>query len=133
MEAPMCARRSTHAVLVVEDEAILRLDIVDMFEAAGFKTFEAGSAAEAIDILQREADIRVVFTDIDMPGGMDGVQLAHVIRRRWPPTILIIGSGRNFPTLDELPPKTTFLPKPYSEGGLTEVINSIHAQIGDAR
>lgn len=128
----MRAQRSTRAVLVVEDEPILRLDMVETFEAAGFKTFEAGSAAGAIAILQREGDICVVFTDIDMPGDMDGLQLAHVIRERWPPTILIIGSGRHAPKADALPLKSTFVAKPYTQGGLTTVINSIQAQIGDA-
>jgi hypothetical protein len=55
-----------------------------------------------------------------------------LVRKRWPPTILILSSGRNFPKADALPPKATFLPKPYTDGGLSGVINSIHDQIGDA-
>ena len=76
----------THAVLIVEDEPFLRFDIVETFLGAGFHTFEAASALEAIKVLENHPEIRAVFTDVEMPGTMDGIQLAHVIRKRWPPT-----------------------------------------------
>jgi CheY-like chemotaxis protein len=123
---------ATRAVLVVEDEPLLRLDIAEGFEAAGFKTFEAGSAAEAIEILQREPEIRVVFTDIDMPGTMDGLELAHLIRERWPPTILIVSSGRQYPAPDALPPAARFIPKPYWGNTLAEVVQMADQEIAHA-
>ena len=81
----MCAQSSTRAVLVVEDEPLLRLDIVENFMAAGFRAFEAASALEAIEILQSHPEIRAVFTDVEMPGTMDGIELAHVVRRALAP------------------------------------------------
>jgi CheY-like chemotaxis protein len=119
-------------VLVVEDEPLLRLDIVETFEASGFRTFEAGSATAAIALLQAHAEIRAVFTDVDMPGTMDGIQLAHVIRKRWPPTILVVSSGHSAPSPDMLPSATTFLPKPYPDGALAKVVQMICGQLGAA-
>ena len=80
--------------LVVEDEALVRLDLAESLQAAGYKTVEAASADEAIAVLQSNSDIRVVFTDIQMPGAMDGLALSHYVRKRWPPTI--IGSSADF-------------------------------------
>lgn len=128
----MSAQVSARAVLVVEDEPLLRLLIVDTFEHAGFLTFEAGSALAAIEVLQRHPEIRAVFTDIDMPGTMDGIQLAHAIRERWPPTILVVSSGHCLPAADALPEKATFLPKPYLEGALDKVVQSVIGQIEHA-
>ena len=80
-------------VLVVEDEFFSRLHAVDLVEAAGFRAIEASNADEAIGILEKRKDIRIVFTDIDMPGSMDGLRLARAIRERWPPIELILTSG----------------------------------------
>ena len=66
-----------YAVLVVDDEALVRMDLVKTLEGAGYQTFEAASAATAIGILERHSEIRVVFTDIQMPGTMDGLELAR--------------------------------------------------------
>ena len=120
---------STRAVLVVEDEPLLRLDIVETFMAAGFRAFEAASALEAIEILQSHPEIRAVFTDVDMPGTMDGIELAHVVRERWPPTILVVSSGHSFPAAYALPERATFLPKPYPEGALDKVVRWISGQL----
>lgn len=86
--------RDGRVVLIVQEELVTRMDTVDAFEEAGFKVFQVGSAEEAIVVLQREPTIRVVFTDMDLPGTMDGAALAHYIRQRWPPTILMVTSGR---------------------------------------
>jgi CheY-like chemotaxis protein len=126
----MSAALSTHAMLVVEDEPLLRMVIAETFEDAGFEVFQAGSALEAIEILQRESEIRVVFTDIEMPGTMDGIALAHVIRDRWPPTILIVSSASCDPTGAPLPTNATFLPKPYGPGTLLDVAQSLKVQFG---
>ena len=82
-------------VLVVEDEPIIRLSTVAMIEDAGYDVMEASDADEAIGLLETRPDIHVVFSDIEMPGGsMDGLKLIHAIRKRWPPVILILASGR---------------------------------------
>ena len=101
-------------VLVVEDEFLIRMDAVDMVRAAGFDAVEASNADEAIDILTSRFDIAVVFTDIQMPGSMDGLRLAAAVRDRWPPIKIITASGRVRVGDDDLPSGSRFLPKPYS-------------------
>ena len=86
--------RDGRVVLVVQDELVIRMDVVEAFETGGFKVFQADTAENAIDVLQREPTIRVVFTDVELPGTMDGLTLAEYVRHRWPPTILLVGSGR---------------------------------------
>ena len=81
-------------VLVVEDDRLLRLLAVEIVEDAGLVAVEAANADEAIAILERRVDIALIFTDVDMPGTMDGLKLAHAVRRRWPPIKIIIVSGK---------------------------------------
>ena len=81
-------------VLVVEDEALLRLNAVDIVEELGCVALEASNADEAIEILKKRSDVQIVFTDVDMPGTMDGLKLAAFVRDRWPPIKLILTSGR---------------------------------------
>lgn len=100
-------------VLVVEDNPLIRLDLVDRLQRAGFATVEVSSADEAIVVLVERIDIRVVFTDIQMPGSMNGLELAHYVRERWPPTILIVTSAQQNPTESELPIDTSFIRKPH--------------------
>jgi CheY-like chemotaxis protein len=95
--------RSPICVLVVEDEVLSRLHAVDLVEDAGYTAIEASNADEAIAILEARKDIRIVFTDIDMPGSMDGLKLAHAIRKRWPPIELILTSGHFHLTDDDMP------------------------------
>jgi two-component system, response regulator PdtaR len=101
-------------VLIVEDEFLIRMDAVDMIRSAGFDVVEAQNADEAIFILEGRPDITVVFTDVNMPGSMDGLKLAAAIRGRWPPIKIIATSGRAKVSKDDLPSGSRFLPKPYS-------------------
>lgn len=110
--SPAAARR---VVLVVEDEPIQRMMAVDMVEEAGFEAVEARDADDAVAILESRPDIRLVFTDIDMPRGMDGMRLAALIRSRWPPIELILVSGRVRLRQEELPARGVFFSKPYAE------------------
>src|ERR1700722_1007727 len=103
----------TPAVLIVEDEPLVRLGAVRAIKDAGFEVIEAANADEAIRILENRSDIRVVFTDIHMPGSMDGLKLAHAVRNRWPPIKIIVTSGREFLTEQDLPEGGLFFPKPY--------------------
>ena len=100
-------------VLVIEDEPILRMDAEDMLEEAGFETVEAANPDQAIAILKRRPDIRIVFTDIDMPRGMDGLRLAATICDRWPPIEIVLTSGNFRPGMASLPRRGVFFPKPY--------------------
>src|SRR6202163_4476233 len=90
-------------VLIVEDEFLLRIDAADMIAAAGFEVVQAGNADEAIEILESRRDITVVFTDIQMPGSMDGLKLARAVRGRWPPIKIFATSGRAHVRETDLP------------------------------
>jgi CheY-like chemotaxis protein len=100
-------------VLVVEDESLIRTSAVDLVELAGFEAIEASDADEAIRILESRNDIRAVFTDLQMPGSIDGLRLAQVVRNRWPPVALIVTSGRTKMSEADLPSGGRFLGKPY--------------------
>src|SRR5947199_7474936 len=101
-------------VLIVEVELLLRMNAVEMITAAGFEAVEAANADEAIDILENRRDITVVFTDIQMPGSMDGLKLARAVCGRWPPIKIIATSGRVNVAETDLPDGGRFLAKPYS-------------------
>jgi CheY-like chemotaxis protein len=115
------------SVLVVEDEFLIRADVVEYLKDAGFAVYEAGDAKQAIAQLEVHADIRAVFTDIHMPGSMDGLKLAHYVRGRWPPVKLILTSGHLKPRAEDLPVDSTFVAKPYQ---LEKVAGSLRAMIG---
>jgi CheY-like chemotaxis protein len=101
-------------VLVVEDEAVVRMNAVAIIEDSGFRAFTARNADEAIEALESRSDIQAVFTDVQMPGQMDGLSLAQVIRDRWPPVAVLVTSGKRIVIESELPNGGRFLPKPYS-------------------
>jgi CheY-like chemotaxis protein len=96
-------------VLVVEDEVLLRMRAVDMVEDAGYTSVEAVDADEAVAILESRSGIALIFTDIQMPGGMDGLKLAHVVHERWPPIKIIVVSGQlKLPNIDVPPRQPVF-------------------------
>jgi CheY-like chemotaxis protein len=101
-------------VLVVEDDFLLRMDAADIIRDAGFDVIEASNADEAIIILESRGDIAVVFTDVQMPGTMDGLKLARAVRGRWPPIKIVTTSGQCVVEASDLPEGGRFLPKPYS-------------------
>jgi DNA-binding NtrC family response regulator len=100
-------------VLVVEDEPLVRMHAVDIVDAAGFEAIEAGNADHAVRILETRGDVRIVFTDIDMPGSIDGMKLAAAFRNRWPPIEIILTSGCYDVKGSEMPARSVFLKKPY--------------------
>ena len=100
-------------VLVVEDEMFTRMDVVEILRAAGFDIVEATNADEAIQMLELNSDIRLVFTDIDMPGSMNGLKLAAAVRERWPPVRIIATSGHFNVQPGDLPADARFISKPY--------------------
>jgi CheY-like chemotaxis protein len=102
-------------VLVVEDEFFSRLHAINLVEAAGYKAIEASNADEAIAILESRKDIHIVFTDIDMPGSMDGLKLARAVRDRWPPIELILTSGHFDVPENKIPERGLFFSKPYGD------------------
>lgn len=117
-----CQRHQT--VLVVEDEGLVRLDAVETLRDAGFEVVEANDAAAALDIVGRRDDIGLLFTDISMPGAMDGMELARSIHRSHPNIELILTSGTERPTPGEIPDSGVFLAKPYSPEAMTSAVSS---------
>jgi CheY-like chemotaxis protein len=109
-------------VLIVEDEPLVRLFAVEIVEDAGFDVITAANADEAISILEGRSDIRVVFTDVHMPGSLDGLKLAHAVRNRWPPIKIIVTSWRIRIKDDELPDGARFFAKPYEPSDVTAVL-----------
>lgn len=104
---------ATITVLVVEDEPLVRMDISDQLQDFGFKVLEAANADEAVTMLIANPDIQIKFTDVDMPGGMDGLKLAAAVRDRWPPIKIIVTSGRRKVVMEDIPSDSRFFHKPY--------------------
>jgi CheY-like chemotaxis protein len=116
-------------VLVVEDEMLLRMRAVDMVEDAGFTPVEAVDADEAVAILEARSDIALLFTDIQMPGSMDGLKLAHAVRERWPPIKIILVSGQLGLANIAIPADSRFFGKPLEA---TKMIAEMRNMIGNA-
>ncbi|SEH30960.1 response regulator [Rhizobium sp. NFR12] len=114
-------------VLIVEDEPLIRLLAVEFIEEAGFDVIEAANADIAVSILETRMDIRIVFTDIDMPGSLDGMKLAAAVRDRWPPIQIVIVSGRGRHHDLTLPDRAIFFDKPYDIGAITATLHQMAA------
>jgi two-component system, response regulator PdtaR len=117
--------KSPPVVLVVEDDPLLRMLAVEVVEAAGFVALEAGNADEAVALLEARSDISLLFTDIDMPGSMDGLKLAHAVRGRWPPVKILLVSGQVRLQPFQLPSSSRFVGKPYRAAAMVEVLRSL--------
>jgi CheY-like chemotaxis protein len=115
-------------ILVVEDEPLLRMAAVDLAVDTGFDVIEAANADEAVAILEKRLDIGIVFTDIDIPGTMNGLKLAAAVRDRWPPIDIVIVSGHVQPKANELPVRSIFFSKPYDERKLAAALKSFGEQ-----
>ena len=111
-------------ILLVEDEPLIRMATAVELEGAGFQVLQASDADEAIGMLEREPSIRVIVTDIDMPGDRDGVRLAHTVRHRWPPVHIVVISGRRAPQASDLPEKAVFFAKPCRVTDLNRTLRS---------
>src|SRR5881227_1349531 len=114
-------------VLVVEDELLLRMRAVDMVEDAGFTSVEAVDADEAVAILESRSDISLLFTDIQMPGSLDGLKLAHAVHKRWPAIKIILVSGQVNLSDAEKPADSRFFGKPLETA---QMIAEIREMVG---
>jgi two-component system, response regulator PdtaR len=119
--------RPSVAVLIVEDEPLIRMGTVYLIEDAGFDVYEAGSADAAIALLELHKEIRLILTDVDMPGSMDGLKLAHYVRGRWPPVKIIVTSGHVKVTEESLPAGALFMRKPYDPAEITHKVREMLA------
>ncbi|MDV2987525.1 UNVERIFIED_CONTAM: response regulator [Methylobacteriaceae bacterium AG10] len=109
-------------VLVVEDDNLLRMLATDILEDEGLTVLQAATADEALPILEGRDDIGVLFTDINMPGTMDGLTLATHVAERWPHVRLVVTSGRQWLTSDQMPDAGQFVQKPYRPRQLVSAI-----------
>lgn len=114
-------------VLVVEDEILIRMDIAMSLEEEGYIVLEASNSDEAIAILSSHSEIRLMFTDIDMPGSMDGLKLSEAVRDRWPPVKIIIASGHRSLSDDPLPFEGRFFRKPYDHARVIATVREMLA------
>ena len=113
-------------VLVVEDEPLVCISAVDAISEAGFEVIEVRNADQAIAVLERRGpNIHLIFTDIHMPGSMDGLRLVHFVRYRWPPVKIIATSGHAPITENDLPKGGRFLRKPYTDSEVTTTIREL--------
>ena len=124
----MADPQSPPVVLVVEDEMILRMRAVDIVEDAGFVPVEAVNADEAIGILESRDDISLLFTDVQMPGSMDGLKLAHAAHVRWPHIKIVLVSGQIAVTDEDKPDDSRFFPKPLE---IQQMVLELQEMIGN--
>lgn len=118
-------------VLIVEDEPLVRMNAADELEEAGFHVLEAANADVALAVLEAcSGEVQVLFTDVHMPGSMDGMALAEQVYRRWPHVRLLIASGHPRPHPDEIPDHGQFVPKPYHPAA---IVRNIHEMTGGPR
>ena len=115
-------KRRPSEVLIVEDESITRMNAAEALTQIGFRTREAGDAREALQILGGNPNIDLLFTDVDMPGAMDGLDLAKRVHHDWPAVELIVTSGARTMGTTVLPDDGTFLPKPYFTDRLIQIV-----------
>jgi two-component system, response regulator PdtaR len=101
-------------ILIVEDEAVIRVSAAGMLADAGFRTIEAANGDEALKLLDADSDVQLLFTDVRMPGTMDGLSLARRVRDRWPHIGIMVTSSRSMAGYDGLPSGSRFEQKPYS-------------------
>ena len=119
------AQSAPARILIVEDEPLLRLVNADMLSDAGFDVIEAANADEALRLLETMHDIAVVFTDVEMPGALDGFALAKRIETRWPDIGVVVTSGRRFPDVAMTAPMRCFVPKPFQAAHLVGLIDAV--------
>ena len=119
-------------IMVVEDEPLIRLGLASTIEDAGYEVVEAASADEAIRKLEATEGVQLVLTDVDMPGSMDGIRLAHYVSKRWPPIRLMVISGKVGLTPGQLPAGARFMTKPYQEPALITMVEAMMSGGGGA-
>ncbi len=120
-------------VLVVEDEVLIREDAIDVLEREGFEAIHAGNVGEALAVLEDQDDVSAVFTDVQMPGDQDGVDLAqHIVRYR-PMIAVLVTSGRSFTPPDGLPAASRFVPKPYLPRSVAAVLREMIGELQSGR
>jgi DNA-binding NtrC family response regulator len=112
-------------VLIVDDEALLRMVGSAILEEGGYRVLEAANAAEALECLEDETEVVVLFTDVNMPGTPDGLGLAKFVNSRWPHVKILVASGNVTPAPEDLPEMGVFLSKPYRADDLLSLVHKL--------
>lgn len=113
------------SVLVVEDEPLIRMAVIDDLEHAGFNVLEAESTDIAMSLLRGHPEIQALFTDVEMPGSMDGLELAEKVHDRWPPIKILVTSGAVRVRKRDLPEDALFMPKPYNSDAVISTLRDL--------
>jgi CheY-like chemotaxis protein len=112
-------------VLVAEDDALIRMGAADQLELDGYEVLEAANAGEALAMIQVRPEVKVLFTDIDMPGELDGMELAELVHQRWPEVLLLVTSGRQSLSDGDVPDDGMFVAKPYAGEKLSGALKEL--------
>ena len=117
-------------VLIVDDEAFVRMLVADVLDEAGYEVIEAGNAQTALKCLEIADDVQVLFTDLNMPPGMDGLELAEQVHHRWPQIGLVIASGYERPAREQIADGGIFVPKPFRPEAIISAVQSVRPSNG---
>ena len=117
-----------NAILIVEDEELLRLHAADLLEEAGFEVLEAADADAALALIGSRPDIRILFTDIGLPGELDGMELAQKVHEQWPHVLLLVTSGKQRPSESEIADDGRFVAKPYTGDDVIREIGALERE-----
>ncbi|WP_216838954.1 response regulator [Caulobacter sp. S45] len=112
-------------MLIVDDEELVRMVGCDILEFGGYRVIEAADAGAALQCLEAQAEVMVLFTDINMPGTPDGLGLAQLVHDRWPHVKILVASGNVRPGPGDMPPKGVFLSKPYRADDLLTLVRTL--------
>jgi CheY-like chemotaxis protein len=121
----MVQRSSSGKVLVVDDEVFVRLLVADVLDEAGFEVVEAADARTALKRLELADDVQVLFTDINMPPGMNGLELAGQVHQRWPKIGLVVSSGYERPSDEQIADSGIFVPKPFRPEDIVRAVQKV--------
>jgi CheY-like chemotaxis protein len=124
----MTSDQGSGRVLVVDDEVFVRMLVADVLDEAGYEVLEAHDAQVALMALRASPDVRVLFTDINMPPGMNGLDLAEQVHQHWPGIGLVISSGYERPSDDQIVDGAIFLPKPFRPEDVVGAVRSVTAR-----
>lgn len=120
----MAQAEAAPLVLVVDDEPIVLMSAVDCLTSSGFAVLEARSADQAIELLEANPRIAAIFTDVQMRGAMNGIELARLVHKRWPAIKVVVTSGNTSLSANDLPPGAGFVPKPYTADDITTALRA---------
>ncbi|MGV1848023.1 MULTISPECIES: response regulator [unclassified Rhizobium] len=122
METANFASLREPIALVVDDEPLILMDTADMISDEGYAVVEARTADQAFEFLQKHSSLQLLFTDVQMPGDLDGFQLAMLVAERWPHICVIVASGAARPGPNDIPENARFIAEPFSADLVHQVL-----------